>query len=149
MKPLVTIHDVSKSYGKVQALQHVSLEVMPGEIFGIIGPDGSGKTSLFRMLTTLLYPDEGAITVNGFDTVRITRLSAAVWAICRGDSPFIPICRWKRIWSFCHSFRNNSSRELSADRSYLQADRAFQETESRKTFGGNEAEAGSELCVDS
>lgn len=70
MKPLVTIHDVSKSYGKVQALQHVSLEVMPGEIFGIIGPDGSGKTSLFRMLTTLLYPDEGAITVNGFDTVK-------------------------------------------------------------------------------
>ena len=47
-----------------------SLEVMPGEIFGIIGPDGSGKTSLFRMLTTLLYPDEGAITVNGFDTVK-------------------------------------------------------------------------------
>lgn len=70
MRPIVQITDVSKSYGKVQALDHISLEVMPGEIFGIIGPDGSGKTSLFRLLTTLLTPDTGVITVNGFDAVK-------------------------------------------------------------------------------
>ncbi len=69
MKPVVHIQDVSKFYGKVQALRHVSLEVMPGEIFGIIGPDGSGKTSLFRLLATLLTPDEGEIMVNGFDSI--------------------------------------------------------------------------------
>ena len=70
MKPVVQITDVSKRYGKVQALRHISLEVMPGEIFGIIGPDGSGKTSLFRLLTTLLNPDTGTITVDGFDVVK-------------------------------------------------------------------------------
>ena len=69
----VHIHNVSKSYvmkkSKVQALQNVSFDVREGELFGLIGPDGAGKTTLFRLLTTLLFPDEGKLTVNGKDTV--------------------------------------------------------------------------------
>ena len=49
----IEIHNVSKSYGKVKALSGISLEVDKGEIFGLIGPDGAGKTTLFRILTTL------------------------------------------------------------------------------------------------
>ncbi len=59
-----------KKYKKVQALNGVSLEVGEGEIFGIIGPDGAGKTTLFRILTTLILADEGIATVNGFDVVK-------------------------------------------------------------------------------
>jgi len=59
-----------KRYKKVQALDGVSLEVVEGEIFGIIGPDGAGKTTLFRILTTLILADEGTATVNGFDVVK-------------------------------------------------------------------------------
>ena len=62
--------NISKSYGPARALQNISFEVQQGEIFGIIGPDGAGKTTLFRILTTLLLPDQGSGTVAGLDIVR-------------------------------------------------------------------------------
>lgn len=62
--------DLNKSYGKTNALQGVSFKVAEGEIFGIIGPDGAGKTTLFRILTTLLLANSGTATVNGFDVVK-------------------------------------------------------------------------------
>lgn len=65
----VTAYNISRKYGKVQALNDVSLEVDSGEIFGIIGPDGSGKTTLFRILTTLILADNGKATVDGLDVV--------------------------------------------------------------------------------
>ena len=65
----IEVHHVSKSYGRVKALDGVSFTVDKGEVFGLIGPDGAGKTSLFRILCTLLLPDEGTAAVDGFDTV--------------------------------------------------------------------------------
>ena len=66
----INIKNLSKSYGTTQAVQHLSLEVKKGELFGLIGPDGAGKTTTFRMLTTLILPDEGSATVEGYDIVR-------------------------------------------------------------------------------
>lgn len=66
----VKIERVSKSYGKVEALQDISLDIHAGELFGLIGPDGAGKTTLFRILTTLLLADEGNVSVCGLDVVR-------------------------------------------------------------------------------
>ncbi|MBR2101833.1 MAG: ABC transporter ATP-binding protein [Prevotella sp.] len=66
----IEVNTVSKSYGRVKALSRVSFTVGRGEIFGLIGPDGSGKTSLFRILCTLLLPDEGTATVDGLDVVK-------------------------------------------------------------------------------
>ncbi len=65
----IEVSGVSKSYGNVRALDGVSLSAQRGEMLGLIGPDGAGKTTLFRILTTLLLPDEGKATVEGFDTV--------------------------------------------------------------------------------
>ena len=65
----IEVRHISKRYGKVQALSDVSFSVNKGEVFGLIGPDGAGKTSLFRILCTLLLPDEGTATVEGFDVV--------------------------------------------------------------------------------
>ena len=59
-----------KKYADKTAVNGVSFRVNQGEIFGLIGPDGAGKTSIFRMLTTLLLPDGGAATVDGFDIVK-------------------------------------------------------------------------------
>ena len=56
----IVIDNLSKSYGKVKALDNVSFSVRNGELFGLIGPDGAGKTTLFRLLTTLLTPDSGS-----------------------------------------------------------------------------------------
>ena len=72
-EPIVVVEKVSKSYGKVEALKGVSFAVEQGEIFGLIGPDGAGKSTLFRILTTLLLADKGTA---------------------------IRISRWKKIWSF-------------------------------------------------
>ncbi len=66
-RPAVTLDNVSKRYGKVQALKGVSLEVNEGELFGLIGPDGAGKTTLFRILATLVRADSGEATLDGFD----------------------------------------------------------------------------------
>src|SRR3954452_401982 len=70
----VTVNNITKLYKTkketVTAVREVSFDVAEGELFGIIGPDGAGKTSLFRMLTTLLLPDGGAATVDGSDIVK-------------------------------------------------------------------------------
>ena len=70
----INIERVSKSYGATVALSDVSFSVEEGELFGLIGPDGAGKSTLFRILTTLLMPDEGRATVAGLDTVVDYRL---------------------------------------------------------------------------
>lgn len=66
----VSVHHLSKKYGRVTALHDVSFEVEQGEIYGIIGPDGSGKTTLFRILATLLLPDNGNVIIGGYDAVK-------------------------------------------------------------------------------
>jgi len=69
----VVVENIIKTYGKkkeVVALSDISFDVSHGELFGIIGPDGAGKTSLFRILTTLLLADSGKVSVDGFDVVK-------------------------------------------------------------------------------
>ncbi|MFH0865353.1 MAG: ABC transporter ATP-binding protein [Bacteroidota bacterium] len=66
----VNIEHLHKSYKKVEAVKDVSLSVNKGELFGVIGPDGAGKTTIFRILTTLLLPTKGCATVEGFDVVK-------------------------------------------------------------------------------
>lgn len=65
----VKVRNLTKSYNKVQALRGISFDVARGEIFGIIGPDGAGKSTLFRILTTLLLADSGSAIVDGDDVV--------------------------------------------------------------------------------
>ena len=66
----IEVSHISKSYGRVKALSDVSFTVGKGEVFGLIGPDGAGKTTLFRILCTLLLPDQGTASVDGFDAVK-------------------------------------------------------------------------------
>ena len=63
----IEVHNISKRYGLVKALDDVSFFVGKGEVFGLIGPDGAGKTSMFRILCTLLLPDVGTASVDGYD----------------------------------------------------------------------------------
>ena len=66
----ISAHHIGKSDGNVRALGDISFDVDPGEIYGIIGPDGAGKTTLFRILTTLILADAGTATVTGLDVVK-------------------------------------------------------------------------------
>lgn len=69
---IITVSKLRKSYrrGQVQALRGLNFTVDEGEIYGLIGPDGAGKTTLFRIMATLLLPDEGTVSVDGLDVVR-------------------------------------------------------------------------------
>lgn len=73
--PVVVVRDVSKRFQETEALTGVTFDVNNGEIFGLVGPDGAGKTTLFRILTTLVLPDSGSATVLGLDVAR------DLWAI--------------------------------------------------------------------
>jgi ABC-type multidrug transport system ATPase subunit len=75
MSAAVVVKDVVKHFGAAKALESVSFDVNVGELFGIVGPDGAGKTTLFRILTTLMLADSGSATVLGLDVVK------DLWAI--------------------------------------------------------------------
>ncbi len=66
----IAANNISKSYGQLKALSDITFAVEPGELFGIIGPDGAGKSTLFRILCTLLLPDGGSAQVEGHDIVK-------------------------------------------------------------------------------
>lgn len=70
MNRVIEAENISKNFGTVKALDNISFSVNGGEIFGFIGPDGAGKTTLFRIVTTLLLPDEGTIKLMGLDAVK-------------------------------------------------------------------------------
>lgn len=67
---VVSVKNINKSYANQKALNDISFDVEAGEIFGIIGPDGAGKTTLFRILTTLLLPDSGVVSVTDLDVLK-------------------------------------------------------------------------------
>ena len=69
----IEVNHVSKSYGEVKALDDVSFSVSKGEVFGLIGPDGAGKTTMFRILCSLLLPEKGSAKVDAFDSVKDMR----------------------------------------------------------------------------
>jgi ABC-2 type transport system ATP-binding protein len=69
MQPAIESSGISKSFGTTRALDNITFSVEESEIFGFIGPDGAGKTTLFRILTTLMLPDEGSLKVLGMNSV--------------------------------------------------------------------------------
>ena len=72
--PLLKVTDLKKAYGAIQAVGGVSFEVMPGEIFGVIGPNGSGKTTLFNSMLGQITPDSGKIELKGQDVTHLEPL---------------------------------------------------------------------------
>ncbi|MDE6684294.1 MAG: ATP-binding cassette domain-containing protein, partial [Duncaniella sp.] len=70
MNRAISVDGITKRYGTLTALDGVSFDVARGEMFGLIGPDGAGKSSLYRILATLMHPDGGRASVCGLDTVR-------------------------------------------------------------------------------
>ena len=70
-KTMIEINNVTKIYGgKHKAVDHISLHIPTGEIVGFIGPNGAGKTTTIKMITGVLNPDEGSISINGKDIVK-------------------------------------------------------------------------------
>lgn len=77
-EPTIDVRNVSKHYGKIEALNNVSLQVEQGAILGMLGPNGAGKTTLVKILSTLIKPSSGQATVAGYDVVRQTRMVRSI-----------------------------------------------------------------------
>ena len=105
----VVVHNLSKVYGKekIPAVDSVSFSVSQGELFGLIGPDGAGKTSIFRMLTTLLLPDSGTASVDGFDVVKdYKKIRNRVGYMPGKFSLYQDLTIEENLNFFCNSVRN-------------------------------------------
>jgi ABC-2 type transport system ATP-binding protein len=84
----ISIKDVSKSFGKIRALDSINLQIPAGIVFALLGPNGSGKTTLVRILTTLLKPENGTARVGGFDVVQEANLVRHIFGLA-GQYPAV------------------------------------------------------------
>ena len=109
----ISVQNISKTFKDKTALKNISFEVKEGELFGLIGPDGAGKTTLFRILTTLLFADSGTATVANFDaiddykkirnpqlTTRLGYCCESVFALCNSGGENAPAHRGRTILCF-------------------------------------------------
>lgn len=107
MNSVVSIRNLSKQYGKVKALQNINIEVNEGELFGFIGPDGAGKTSLFRILVTLLLPSEGYVEIFGNDVGKdFIKLRKIMGYMPGRFSLYQDLSVEENLNFFCNYFRN-------------------------------------------
>ncbi len=70
MEPIIETQGLTRRFGEITAVDHLNLSVSPGEIFGLVGPDGAGKTTTLRMLCGLVHPNEGSARIAGYDVLR-------------------------------------------------------------------------------
>lgn len=87
---MIEIRDVSKSYGEIQALQLTNIDIQKGEIVGLLGPNGAGKTTLMKLLTGVLEPDTGTVSINGLDIVKDRSKAQAKIGYLPENAPLYP-----------------------------------------------------------
>ncbi len=125
---MIEVKDLHKSYtkGKVNALNGVTFSVKDGEIFGVIGPDGAGKSSLFRILASLLLPDSGIALMNGHDVIKDYREIRQIIGYMPGRfSLYQDLSVEENLTFFCHPFQHHHRGKLPSDQRYLSADRTL------------------------
>jgi ABC-2 type transport system ATP-binding protein len=112
--PIITIESVSKRYGCVRALDDVSLDVVAGEVLGLLGPNGSGKTTLIRLLTGYLTPTSGRLRVAGHDTVDAPMAARRHIGYVPESVPLYGHMRVRELLSFMARLRGVPARDVAA-----------------------------------
>ena len=97
MPPLIVVEQLSKWYGSRLAVDRVSLEVERGEVMGLLGPNGSGKTTILRILTGYLHPTEGTVRLADLDVVTRSLEARARVGYVPED---VPLYEWMRVREF-------------------------------------------------
>lgn len=117
----IEIKSITKTYnkGEVLALKGISFDVAEGELFGLIGPDGAGKTTLFRILTTLLLPDSGTAKVADYDIISDFKDIRNVIGYMPGRFSLYQDLTVEENLSFFATLFNTSIEELPFDKRYL------------------------------
>ncbi len=144
----IEVNNISKSYGRVKALQDVSFAVEKGEVFGLIGPDGAGKTSMFRILCTLLLADEGTATVDGFDVVKqMTDIRKRVGYMPGKFSLYQDLTVEENLEFFATLFGTTVDEGYDSIKAIYSQIERFKDRKGRGAVGRYEAEIGTLVCV--
>lgn len=137
MKPSVWVENVSKKFGTTTALDRVSFEIAEGELFGFIGPDGSGKTTLFRILTTLMLPDEGKALVKDMDVVKDYRKIRNILGYMPGRFSLYPdLTVEENLRFFAGIFKSKPEENYELIRDIYQQIEPFRNRRAGKLSGG-------------
>ncbi|WP_108646092.1 ABC transporter ATP-binding protein [Polynucleobacter rarus] len=126
MNQLLKIQDLSKSFGGNQAVDHVSFNISPGKIIGLIGPNGSGKTTVLNMLSGILIPDQGQVFIEGRDITNLKPSKLAKLGVMR---MFQMTRVFPRVSAFDNLLIAGYARDLSFEESVEKADALMQELE--------------------
>ena len=102
--PIIEIHDLTKRYGKARGIEHVSLEIGDGEIFGFIGPNGAGKSTTIRILLNLIFPSSGTAAIMGMDVIRETKKIKRQVGYIPSDAGFYPSMNVHEFLAYCLRF---------------------------------------------
>lgn len=135
---VIRIEDLRHNYGKREALRGISFDVLPGEIFCLLGPNGSGKTTLFRILSTLMLPTGGRALIAGLDAARQPDLvRGRIGVVFQAQSVDIKLTAAENLWHQGHLYGLSGARLRARIQEILQrvglADRANEKVE---TFSG-------------
>ena len=87
---MIHVRNITKSYGKIEALRGVSFDIQPGEIVGLLGPNGAGKSTAIKIITGFLHPDEGAVEIDGLNVLRDLRAVQAKIGYLSENTPLYP-----------------------------------------------------------
>lgn len=102
---MIQVQNLSKSFGKIKAVNHVSFSALDGQVTGLLGPNGAGKSTILRMLYTLFKPDEGTAQVDGYDVSRFpleVKKRIGVLADARGIYPRLTARENIRYYGYLH-----------------------------------------------
>ena len=115
---MIEVTHLSKSYGAIQALQHVNFEIQDGECVGLLGPIGAGKSTLLKILTGSLQPDEGKVHFDGLDVMRHTRQIQRQIGYLPENVPLYPelsVQRYLKLMADLHRIPSNKQRQAIAE----------------------------------
>ena len=134
----ITVEGVNKVYdGKVRALENISFEVSEGEVYGLVGPDGAGKSTLFNILTTLLLPDSGALTLFGMDVIRDYKQVRQVIGYLPGTFSLYPdLSVEENLTFFAVMYKSNIEENMDLIRPIWKQIEPFRDRKAGKLSGG-------------
>ena len=104
--PVIDITDLSKFYGRIRGIEHIDLKIEEGEIFGFIGPNGSGKTTTIRILLNLIFPTGGSARIMGMDVIRDTKKIKYLTGYVPSDAGVYSCMDVKEFLIYCTGFHN-------------------------------------------
>lgn len=146
----IAVNNISKSYKKLKAVENITFNVNEGELFGLIGPDGAGKTTIFRILTTLLVANEGSAEVAGYDVVKqLKEIRNSVGYMPGKFSLYQDLTVEENLHFFATIFGTTIEENYDLIKDiYIQIE-PFKKQKSRCSFGRNETKISIMLCVNS